>query len=640
MIISENYIKVPGKMYKVNVKCVSTRRLTTIEWLIVNCAAKFKGDSKTATKTLKYVFEEVFQLTSSEILIKPCIESLMKEQVIQLDMEHDFDYSKIMFSQIRLTPKGQRMVEDGLFPGEQKELPLDIYYNPLFEKINQFVSGKENINDAIEFGTESDYTTIFPEDKITQALHKGLVGSGRFVASKLRIESLECLVSQDWYDFIKLSIDVDVQGHITTSPVIKEESVKPLITKLFFTKEFTPSKMSQLVWSEEVQLKTIRGSGKNMKETFLNVSRNGSVLGLDSEIYSLYKQTTSVFKQKTIFLWNSMEFCVDKYNETTFILMPFRFDVAGCVAINEKNESISFCKSRYNYDGAEIIVPISFEDKQINVVESSLFDWIEKIIKDNYKKDLHYLALYALRLWSNSEEKVQKLLENHWNNVSENKIIEDLKEIAKVCQIMGLEMIKLDNFGESLWSKYEDLKTVDILKKLSEIVNLKCISSGSETQKYILQKVINRIETPKNYNELFILLQSVGIKSHDDALIYDDLISRLYSRELIIDTFRDILEGKYTKRQELFELDCFFNEYVQAIKKLEFLVSGLRIFENFNPDKVERAIDNCVDVALSQSYVAEIQSKNAELLNRGINIYTELRSISENKANNFLITLM
>lgn len=639
MIISEDYIKVPGKMYKVRVQCVSTRRLTTMEWLIVNCAAKFKVNSRTANKTLKYVFEEVFQLTSSEILIKPCIESLLKEQAIQLDAGPMFDYSNLIFSQIRLTTRGQQMAADGLFPGDSKELPLDIYYNPLSGKMNQFVGGKESVKGAIEFGTESDYETVFPEEQIIEALHKGLVGRGKFVASKLRIEAIECLTSQEWNDYIKISVDVDTQGHITTSPAIKEEKVKPLVTKLFFTKEFNSSKIAQLIWGEETQPRKVHGSGKKMKEAILDVGRNGSVVGFDKDTYSLYKQTTSAFRQRTIFLWNSKEFSTEKGNESTFILLPFAFTVAGCVAINEKNESISFCKNRYNYDGKEIIVPIAFEDKQIKIGGHDLLDWIEKIIQDNYGTDMRYIALYTLCLWSHSEEKVEKLLKEHWSKASGNRIIEDLKLIAKMCQALGTEMIKLEDFGESLWVKYETLETGEILEKLAEIAQLNCISSGSETQKYILQRIIDRAEVPKNYNELFVLLQSVGIRSHADALTYDDLISGLYSKELIIDILKVILEDKYTKLPELFELDGFFNEYVQSIKELEFLVSGLKMFKKSDVEEIEKAIENCADIALIQSYAAEIQSKNSELLNRGINVYTEFRNLDEAKATNFFSNL-
>lgn len=639
MIVSEDYIKVPGKMYKVKVQCVSTRRLTTMEWLIVNCAAKFKGNSQTATKTLKYVFEEVFQLTSSEILIKPCIESLMKEQAIQLDVGPVFDYSNLMFSQIRLTEKGRRMAEDGLFPGDPKELPLDIYYNPLSEKMNQFVGGRESVKGAIEFGTESDYDTEFPEEKITEALHKGLVGRGKFVASKLRIEAIECLASQDWEDFIKISVDVDSQGHVTTNPVIKEDSVKSLVTKLFFTKEFSANKISQLVWAEATQPRTLRGSGKKMKEAFLDVSRNGSVIGIDGEIYSLYKQTTSAFKQKTLFMWNSNELGVEKGNESTFIMLPFEYKVAGCAALNEKNESISFCKNRYDYDGTEIIVPMAFEDKQIKIGGHDLLDWIEEIIQANYAGDLRYLALYTLGFWAHSIEKAEKLLKIHWNSASGEQIIDDLRVIAKMCQSLGTEMIKLDDFGEVLWSNYESLETGDVLKKMSDIAQLNCFSTGSETQKYILKRIISRTETPKNYNELFVLLQSVGIRSHADALVYDDLISGLYTKELIVDTLRVILEDKYTKLPELFELDSLFNEYVQAIKELEFLVSGLKMFAESDAEEIEKAVENCADVALIQSYAAELQGKNAELLKHGVNVYTELRSLDEEKAGNFFANL-
>ena len=66
MILSENQLKVPGKMYKVRVKCVSTQRLTTIEWLILNCTKKFKDLPSMSNKTLKYAFEEVFSFQNRQ----------------------------------------------------------------------------------------------------------------------------------------------------------------------------------------------------------------------------------------------------------------------------------------------------------------------------------------------------------------------------------------------------------------------------------------------------------------------------------------------------------------------------------------------------------------------------------------------
>lgn len=639
MILSEEYVKVPGKMYKVKVQCVSTRRLTTMEWLIVNCAAKFQGSIRTGQLTLKQVFEDVFQLTSSEILIKPCVESLINEQAIILEAGTNFDYSSLKLAQIHLTDKGRRMVQDGLFPGAPKELPLDIYYNPLTEKMNQFVGGNEKVDEAIEFGTESDYSTEFPEEKIIEALHRGMVGRGKFVASKLRIESIECMASTDWENYIKIEVNSDSKGNITTKPEIKEENVKSLITSMFFTKEITSSKIGQLVWKEETQPGNIFGSGKKMKETFLEVCKNGSYVGVSESAYSIYKRNTSAFKKKIILVWNAEKLVIQKENESTYVYLPAQFSVVGCEAINEKNESVSFCKSRYIYDNSEIIVPIAFEDKKVKEGSHSLFSWIEEIIKEKCESDVRYIALYSLRCFEKSEQKAEGLLSKRWSSTDADQITKDLQEIFEVCMELGTEMLQLNNYGLELCMKFENSDTEEILHKLGRIMQLNCISSGSETQKYILSCILNRAEAPKTYNDLFVLLQSVGIRTHADALMYDEIVSHLYTRELIIDTLSVIMNDKFTKLPELFELDSFFNEYVQDIKELEFLIADLKMFERMDADAIERAIEKCPDVALIQSYAAEIVSKNAELLNRGINVYAELKNIDLEKTEQFFNNL-
>ena len=118
-------------------------------------------------------------------------------------------------------------------------------------------------------------------------------------------------------------------------------------------------------------------------------------------------------------------------------------------------------------------------------------------------------------------------------------------------------------------------------------------------------------------------------------MLYDELVAKLYTRDLIIDTLKVILKDKYTRLPELFELDVFFNEYVKAIKELEFLVNGLKMFEENDSSKIEESIENCPDIALVQSYTAEIIAKNSELLNREINVYSEMKSIDPQRAESF-----
>ena len=61
MVLCESHISVPAKRYKVNVNCIKTRRLTTMEWLVLSMTKKFENHPYMKDNYFKYAFEEVFQ---------------------------------------------------------------------------------------------------------------------------------------------------------------------------------------------------------------------------------------------------------------------------------------------------------------------------------------------------------------------------------------------------------------------------------------------------------------------------------------------------------------------------------------------------------------------------------------------------
>lgn len=257
MILSENQLKVPGKMYKVRVKCVSTQRLTTIEWLILNCTKKFENLTAMKQKTLKYAFEEVFQFQNSELLIKPCLKHLRRLDVIRIEGGDKFNYDSLCFADIELTELGDIMLKDGLLPGESREISLDIYYNPLTGKMSNFNNENVNGKEVIDFGTESDYSNVFPEQHIVDGLQSGSVGGGRFTASKFRIEEIESISSMDWESVVTLTVDVNDKNELKTNPEIIEPGVRRLFTDLFYTKEITKTLTQKLPDINDLEVKHI-----------------------------------------------------------------------------------------------------------------------------------------------------------------------------------------------------------------------------------------------------------------------------------------------------------------------------------------------------------------------------------------------
>lgn len=587
MILSENQLKIPGKMYKVRVKCVSTRRLTTIEWLILSCTQKFNKSNSMSGKTLKYAFEEVLQFQNSELLIKPCLRNLSGLKVIRISGDGNFDYNKLKFEDIEVTELGQYMVKEGLLPGEAREMPLDIYYNPLTGKMNNYFNGNSDSKDAIEFGTESDYNTNFPEERVINELQAGSVGGGRFTASKFRIEEIESLTSTDWESNINMTLDVNEEGVITTNPEIIEENVKNKISSLLLTKEINQQIVSRLPVIDTDEVQNIVGSGKNIKQSILDICKNGKLLFMDAAVYGLYKRNTASFKDTTVILFNDEDGFSIENEKGLIIHIPEDFPIKGCVVINEKGKHICLGKTEYLYEGKTVTVPLVYENKVLSKKNKIAVEWLQDVVRKNSAENIQYIALYTLPILAGNQRNCKEALLQHWETAELPEIIAELEKIHLGCIWMKTEMFQLDIFTEALIKKidFEDYESA--LKSIKAIMDTNCIRKNSESHRKMVEVLIEYVKVPTSYRDLFILLQSLGITTHEDALRFDDLISSLYTKTVMVDILTAIADGIYTKIPELFEYDVFFNEYQECISAIELHVSGLHLFEQSSESELK-----------------------------------------------------
>ena len=136
-----------------------------------------------------------------------------------------------------------------------------------------------------------------------------------------------------------------------------------------------------------------------------------------------------------------------------------------------------------------------------------------------------------------------------------------------------------------------------------------------------------------------MLLQALNITTHEDALLCDDTIGALYNKNIIKDIIKDIVigiaNGQFSPLPELFELDSFFNEYAHELKQVEIHISGLKMFDKMDTNKLHQSIVACPDIAGLQSCVAEILAKNAYLMTQEINIYDVIKDVDIDKAKAF-----
>lgn len=636
MILSENQLKVPGKQYKIRVKCVKTQRLTTIEWLILNCTKKFRDLSAMQEKTLKYAFEDVFQFQNSELLIKPCLKHLQNLGVIYIASGENFDYENLRFFNIIMTEKGEKMLQDGLLPGEPWEVPLDIYYNPLTGQISSFNVSNIRAKDVIDFGTETDYSDLFPEQHIIEELQSGSLGGNRFIASNARIEELDAIASSDWESVVTVTTEIDDMGELKISPEIVEPGVDKLIANLFYTKEITKAIAEKYPNSKEVDIKNIIGSSGKIKEAILDVCKNGRIVFMDARSYTLYKRNTTSFKDTVLFLFNAGgEFTIE--NEKGLIIhIPNEFPIKGCVAVNEKGQHVSLCRADYRYKQEPITVPLAVQDAHMFQNNKVALEWLEEVILEKTREDIRYVSLYTLDMLKNNIKKCKEYLYTRWNDMEVQQILFELGEIHGMCSKLKTDMIEMDSLLEVILEKVNFNNSKDALKTISVIMASNCIKKQSASYQKAINDIIVNIKRPETYLEFSALLNSLGITTHDDALLYDDIVGPLYGEKIINDLLIKISSDKFKELPELFELDSFFNGYAQGLKQIEMYVSGLKLFDKMNRDILSQSVAGCPDIAGLQSYMAEILSKNAYLMSRGINVYDVIKQSDDNKANAFI----
>ncbi len=638
MIISESRICVPGKRFRTKIKCVSTRRLTTVEWLVLNCTSKFSGSSKDS-KNVKEVFENIFQFQNSELLIKPCLKSLSDLKVITVNNGEVYDYKTLSFSEIRLTELGQIMLKDGLLPGEQRENSLEIFFNPLTGRLTTIDWQSNEAEKGIPFGTERDYDLRFPEQDIIDGLQSGSVAAGKFTAAKFRIEEIEELSEEDWECSTDIAVDLDDNGTISTIPEIVAESMYSQIPVLLGGKEISDKVLKTLTPIQEAEISGIKGSGNVIKQTVQDICKNSKVVFIDEHFYDVYKRNTSFFKNKIVVVFGSdgnfeIEIKKEKKDLMRFVHLPDKFTVPGVVLLNEKGESISLCKAVWDYKGEEVVAPVALEDKRMQPSLRMVDKWVTKLVLDNID-NIEYLSLTSLPGIKAEMRQVTKALGDKWNDCKLEFVVNNAKTVRNACN--RLEIIPMDYY--SLWGMIEEKIDIDnpdvALNQLSGVIETGVLSKQTDAYYSIAEKLLERMPAPTNYSELITISQNLGIITYEDALKVSDLEDRLYTHDVIEEILMQIVAGTDIRLPIRFSWDIFFTDYMECIRDIEIHIEGLKLFENHDVEKLQQAIKRCPNLGTLQMHYSELVEKNEYLMEQGINYYAVMKNANSEKADNF-----
>lgn len=636
MILSERKITVPGKKYIIEIQCVYTRRLTAIEWILLHCIHSFENNQSMNDLSLRYVFENIFQLQNSMILLKPCLDNLNRMNVIRIDAGDLFTYETLRFNNLKMTERGEKMLEEGLMPGAPFNTGMEVIYNPLTGSVSSPNSSVFlNSNNIVSFGTPKDYSDDFPGERIRNALQNGLVGGSRFTASQYRIEEVKEKGGRDWNCTFPITVEIHEDKSLTTNPSIIEEQIKDKVSDLLTPKELL-GKVDDLPVIDEKAISKIIGSGNNIKEAFQGIGNNARLIAADTAIFNTLNVS---FKGKVVFLYDGKDDISINNKSSLIIQIPDEFSLYDCSIINEKNEQVSVCQQWGVYEGRIIDFPIAVEYKNYDRNKPVIQDWIEEIAIEHINNDVRYIAFLTLPLFVGRLSNVKKALYEKWMASELNNILDDINIIQTVCDHLQTDMFSIDEFAEVVLSKINFENNEEALGCIQRIFESKAIRNKVGTHKLLVSSVIANTKAPNTFQELSRVLMALGIKTHDEALLYDDYVEGLYTESVIADIIWTIMNRKYERLPEFFEYDSFFNDYEECIDQIERHVSELDLFAVCNEVSLKKGINMCPGIATLQSYLAELISKNEFLMSRGYNVFSIVAERDKQKAEAFHINI-
>ncbi len=638
MILFENQLKTPGKKYKLNVDCFSTRRLSAIEWLVLTCINEFHESARSSGITLKYVFEDVFKIQDSDLLINPCISELMKMGVIEIDSPNNYSIGKTILEDISLTPLGITMLADGMLPGEPRSLPVTVFYNPLTGLVHSSDSTVSKSNRAIELGDKHDYDDDYPEQLIIDELQSGRVGSGRFIASKNLVKGTSIIEETIQDCYTPLQVEVDAEGIMTTNPRIVNPTAKDILTKLCYGSLFNRDTTDSLTNANDVNAAQTIGSGDRIYESLKSIIQNGRFIFMDYNIYNLLRDKNEKVEGKIIILFNSPTSGVEtqkREDDSLVIYLPDSFSVQGCSAINDSNDSVSICKGCYLYEGREIVIPLAFKDNRLRRKNTIVIKWFDGIIDKYSEKDISTAGLAALPFLASSADKRLKTILKRWDKTSLPDSLSELGKIIEVTKTIGYDLFDEETVADSFIQKILAADGSEMLEGVSTLINLGCLKVGSEKYNQLIKYSLQNYSEIKDYDEIAKLKEAFHIEDRETAMHYDDLVEPLYNTQVLTDLINRIVFGAYEAIKELFAYDSFFNDYSNSIKQIELLVAGLRMFERMDAAELKDSIIHCPDIAKLQYNIAQISEKNSELIAAGINIFDVMKRCDASRANAF-----
>lgn len=586
MILGDIKLSYPCVKYDVIVTHFTARKSAAIEWVILEVINRFANNSDYGAITLDKVFEQILQISDSDLLIKPCLKQLVDLNAITvIGLNDSVSLNEILLRDVQLTEIGMEMQKKGLLPGVDNENKVELYFdvvnNNTFELKAVNLRDHSNGMQIKQISSESEI--VFPRSVINeQLLMDKQNGRYQWLQTTTTIKNIERQYGQLLWRNLNRKINITSNGRIVVEGVENDAGVNSLLlnNQVLLASEYDDHIIEkEMVTDIDQEYKNIVCSDE-VPEQLEQILKTGQIALVDSNFWDK-KYACNDKEIKVQILFNCKEFGIQyDFGKTIILQVENAMPYSKCIALTDHNNLFCAKFTLYN-DAGSITSTLGYSKKHIGE-QFCLQDILGSLIEQYKTKDSTILPLYLL---SDDEEGYLKSVPLVIQGLLtiESKLIA-IENLNAICSKISKKKINLDvvlgGIIENEILSKGNYDTLDqIINVFDQILMYSQFASSPSVVQASIAYILDNIDYVKDHvDTLKILSYFAGTKKINEVWISQKcLVDNLYSKRVLVSLFDRIMEENYLNDSKNYYTDAekIYKQMKVLLRSLSDILPGL-----------------------------------------------------------------
>ena len=624
MVIARQFIQTPYMKYSVQLDSVAVRKLTIMEWTILRIANDYSINPKYKSYRLSQFFEDILGMDRSELLIRPCINSLLRLKLIEIEGYTSFALAAdTVVGKIHLTKEGLDALQHNYIPGESKKTEECIFYDLLSGLPKEYLLDQslyDSDHTAIKITSKTSFDVQFPADEIITSINKGALFFSKYKNNNSVAQEVECTDDELVWSTGLLMLDQGDDGTYSCNYPLTNDIYTQLVK---MTGSPIKSVSGWTSWPSQLELPAEMLNARfALRDIESYISYSEYVFVSASVWPEFSKKFKKNLKAKTCIVFGAEHYRIEP-GDITVVFVPFSPDDGRIIVMVPGNEVI--CAAQKSCFIEERKLDMWFSYRQ-NIIQSAE-DWFASEVSKLVMGQPGMAALLFLPIMNIKEQETTKILKSMLQSMdSFSDKISLLKLLNNTCGELRIGLPDYDMLIEDLAGDINYQSSDAVAEDLLNAYDSVFVDYDEYLFAELIVDAAERYGFDRGILDVHKILSCVFQGPHTDMVGFMELAEeRVFSKmsaEHLDDLFGSFSDCIPETMPEMSLVSSAYNALRKNLKLVSGLLKDMDWYNEINRDELLNAMINCSVLPKVQETVGAIRETITELQERGCTVFS------------------